>query len=39
MGANRDWSDVVGRTQDEEISISSDRIRGLAALLDYDRPP
>jgi 3-methylfumaryl-CoA hydratase len=39
MGANRDWSDVVGRTQDEEISISSERIRGLAALLDYDRPP
>ena len=39
MIGNRDWSDFIGRTHEETIQISLDCVRGLAALLDYDRPP
>ncbi|NNE39089.1 MAG: acyl-CoA dehydrogenase, partial [Gammaproteobacteria bacterium] len=39
MDGKRDWNNYIGRIHEETIFISSDRIRGLAALLDYDRPP
>jgi len=39
METKRDWSEFVGRSLMSEIAISSDRIRGLAALLDYAEPP
>jgi len=33
------WSEYIGRTEESRIAISTDRIRGLAALLDYPQPP
>jgi len=33
------WSEYLGRMQESQIVISSDRIKGLAALLDYPEPP
>ncbi len=39
METKRDWSEYIGRSIASKIAISSDRINGLAALLDYAEPP
>jgi len=39
METKRDWSEFIGRSMASNIAISSDRINGLAALLDYAEPP
>ena len=39
METKRDWSEFIGRSMASKIAISSDRINGLAALLDYAEPP
>ncbi len=39
MVDNRDWREYIGRVHEETMRISSDRIQGLAALMDYDEPP
>lgn len=33
------WAEYLGRTQESPIAIPEDRMRGLAALLDYPEPP
>jgi 3-methylfumaryl-CoA hydratase len=39
LDSAQEWSDYIGRTEESHITISSDRIRGLAALMDYPEPP
>ena len=39
MESKQQWSDYLGRTEESHITVSSDRIRGLAALMDYPEPP
>ena len=39
MESENQWSEYLGRMQESQIVISSDRIKGLAALLDYPEPP
>lgn len=39
MGSESQWSEYLGRTRESEIIITTDQIRGLAALLDYPEPP
>ena len=39
MQAENPWADYIGRTQQSQIEISSDRMQGLAALLDYPELP
>jgi 3-methylfumaryl-CoA hydratase len=37
--SEQQWSEYLGRMQESQIVISADRIKGLAALLDYPEPP
>lgn len=39
MAEPNQWSDYIGRTQETLIEISTDRMLGLAALLDYEKLP
>lgn len=39
MHSDKQWSEYLGRGEESQIVISSDHIRGLAALLDYPEPP
>jgi 3-methylfumaryl-CoA hydratase len=39
MGSETQWPEYIGRMQESEIEISADRMKGLSALLDYQKPP
>ena len=39
MESEKHWAEYIGRTQESKIVISADRMKGLAALLDYPEPP
>lgn len=39
MGSTHEFASYIGRTEEARITVSSDRINGLAALMDYERPP
>jgi 3-methylfumaryl-CoA hydratase len=39
MQTEQQWPEYIGRIQESQIEISTDRMRGLAALLDYPELP